>query len=50
VEGCRYRGTRAAKILRLEALPDNPRRAGSDVGPLVLAGDLGAEPERTSKE
>jgi DUF1680 family protein len=32
------------KSLRLEELPDNPRRAAILWGPLVLAGDLGAEP------
>ncbi|MBI1754136.1 MAG: glycoside hydrolase family 127 protein [Acidobacteria bacterium] len=31
------------KKLRLEALPDNPRRAAILWGPLVLAGNLGAE-------
>ena len=31
------------KTLRLEALPDNPRRAAILWGPLVLAGDLGQE-------
>jgi len=31
------------KTLRLEPLPDNPRRAAILWGPLVLAGDLGAE-------
>jgi DUF1680 family protein len=34
------------KSLRLEPLPDNPRRASLLWGPLVLAGDLGPEPER----
>ena len=34
------------KTLRLEPLPDNPRRASILWGPLVLAGDLGPEPER----
>jgi uncharacterized protein len=34
------------KALRLEPLADNPRRAAVMWGPLVLAGDLGAEPER----
>ncbi len=33
------------KTLRLEALPDNPRRVALLWGPLVLAGDLGPEPE-----
>ena len=32
------------KTLRLEPLPDNPRRASLLWGPLVLAGDLGPEP------
>jgi hypothetical protein len=31
------------KTLRLEPLPDNPRRVAMLWGPLVLAGDLGAE-------
>lgn len=34
------------KSLRLEALPDNPRRAAIMWGPLVLAGDLGPERPR----
>ena len=34
------------KTLRLEPLPDNPRRASILWGPVVLAGDLGPEPER----
>ncbi len=34
------------KTLRLEPLADNPRRAAILWGPLVLAGDLGPEPER----
>jgi len=34
------------KKLRLEPTPDNARRAAILWGPLVLAGDLGAEPER----
>jgi len=34
------------KTLRLEPLPDNPRRTAIMWGPLVLAGDLGPEPER----
>ncbi|MGW8266168.1 MAG: beta-L-arabinofuranosidase domain-containing protein [Longimicrobiales bacterium] len=34
------------KGLRLEPTPDNPRRASILWGPLVLAGDLGPEPER----
>ena len=34
------------KALRLEPLPDNPRRAAIMWGPLVLAGDLGPEQRR----
>ena len=34
------------KTLRLEPVPDNPRVAAILWGPLVLAGDLGPEPER----
>jgi uncharacterized protein len=34
------------KSLRLEPLPDNPDRAAILWGPLVLAGDLGAVPQR----
>ena len=34
------------KTLRMEPLPDNPRRAAFLWGPLVLAGDLGPEGER----
>jgi len=34
------------KTLRLEPTPDNPRRAAILWGPLVLAGDLGAEDQR----
>ncbi len=34
------------KTLRLEPTPDDPRRAAILWGPLVLAGDLGPEPER----
>ncbi|MCA1560183.1 MAG: glycoside hydrolase family 127 protein [Acidobacteria bacterium] len=34
------------KALRLESMPDNRRRAAVMWGPLVLAGDLGPEPER----
>jgi hypothetical protein len=34
------------KSLRLEPLPDNPRRAALMWGPLVLGGDLGAETRR----
>src|SRR5688572_2505989 len=34
------------KSLRLEPLPDNPRKAVVMLGPLVLAGDLGAAPRR----
>src|SRR5439155_580943 len=37
------------KTLRIEPLPDNPRRASLMWGPLVLAGDLGPEPERRSQ-
>jgi DUF1680 family protein len=36
------------KSLRLEPLPDNPRRVSILWGPLVLAGDLGPEVERGS--
>ncbi len=36
------------KTLRLEPLPDNQRVAAIMWGPLVLAGDLGPEPERGS--
>jgi DUF1680 family protein len=36
------------KILHEEAMPDNPKRAALMWGPLVLAGDLGPEPERRS--
>jgi uncharacterized protein len=35
------------KALHLEPTPDNPRRVAIMWGPLVLAGDLGAEPPRT---
>ena len=35
------------KSVRLEPTPDNPRRASIMWGPLVLAGDLGPEPQRT---
>src|SRR3954470_19364279 len=35
------------KLLRLEALPDNPHRAAIMWGPLVLAGDLGPEKRRS---
>lgn len=38
------------KSLRLEALPDNPHRASLVWGPLVLAGDLGPEPERVQDQ
>ncbi len=38
------------KQLRLDVLPDNARRAAIMWGPLVLAGDLGPEPERTARE
>ena len=34
------------KRLRVEPLPDNPRRVALMWGPLVLAGDLGPAPER----
>jgi DUF1680 family protein len=34
------------KSLRIETLPDNPRKAVVMLGPLVLAGDLGAAPRR----
>jgi uncharacterized protein len=34
------------KALRLEPTPDNPRRVAILWGPLVLAGNLGPEPER----
>jgi hypothetical protein len=34
------------KTLRIEATPDNPNRVALMWGPLVLAGDLGAERER----
>jgi len=34
------------KTLRLEPVPDNPRRAAIMWGPLVLAGDLGAEDQK----
>jgi hypothetical protein len=34
------------KALRMEPLPDNPRRVALMWGPLVLAGDLGPERER----
>ncbi len=33
------------KTLRLEPIPDNPRRVALMWGPLLLAGDLGPEPE-----
>jgi hypothetical protein len=35
-----------SKALRLERLPDDTRRAAVIWGPLVLAGDLGAQPRR----
>ena len=35
------------KTLRLEAVPDNPRRAAVLWGPLVLAGDLGPHDDKT---
>jgi hypothetical protein len=37
------------KTLRLEPLPDNPRRVAFLWGPLVLAGDLGPEESRRSR-
>jgi hypothetical protein len=37
------------KTLRLEPTPDNPRLAALLWGPLVLAGDLGPEPERGAR-
>jgi len=37
------------KTLRLEPLPDNPRRAAIMWGPLVLAGDLGPENQKELK-
>ena len=37
------------KTLRLEPVPDNPRRAAIMWGPLVLAGDLGPERPRRRK-
>ena len=38
------------RTLRLESVPDNPRRASIMWGPLVLAGDLGPGPERRRSE
>jgi len=38
------------KSLRLEPVPDNPRRAALMWGPLALAGDLGAESQRRGEE
>lgn len=38
------------KALHLEPLPDNPSRVAVMNGPLVLAGDLGALPERMTGE
>lgn len=38
------------KSLRLEAVPDNPRRAAVLWGPLVLAGDLGPHNEQTLRK
>ncbi|MCY4398307.1 MAG: glycoside hydrolase family 127 protein [Gemmatimonadetes bacterium] len=38
------------KSVRLEGLPDNPRRASIMWGPLVLAGDLGPEAARDGDE
>ncbi len=37
------------KALRVDPLPDNPRRAALMWGPLVLAGDLGPEPPRPGR-
>jgi uncharacterized protein len=37
------------KALRLEPTPDNPRRTAILWGPLVLAGDLGPQPERPER-
>ncbi len=37
------------KTLRLEPLPDNPRRVAIMWGPLVLAGDLGPEVQRRGR-
>ncbi|MCX6904030.1 MAG: glycoside hydrolase family 127 protein, partial [Verrucomicrobia bacterium] len=37
------------KTLRLESLPDNPRRVAILWGPLVLAGDLGPEENRRQR-
>jgi hypothetical protein len=37
------------KTLRLEPLPDNPRRVAILWGPLVLAGDLGSEVQRRGR-
>lgn len=36
------------KTLRVERLPDDPRRAAIAWGPLVLAGDLGPQPARSA--
>jgi uncharacterized protein len=36
------------KTLRVDRLPDNPKRAAVLWGPLVLAGDLGAQPRRAT--
>jgi uncharacterized protein len=38
------------KTLRLEPLPDNPRRVAILWGPLVLAGDLGEEPAEEGRD
>jgi hypothetical protein len=38
------------KSLRLEPVPDDPRRVAILWGPLVLAGDLGPEPQRGSRD
>jgi hypothetical protein len=37
------------KAVRVDPLPDNPRRAAIMWGPLVLAGDLGPEPPRPGR-
>jgi len=41
---------RLPKSLHLDPLPDNPRRAAIEWGPLVLAGDLGPQPQRGGGE
>jgi DUF1680 family protein len=38
------------KTLRIEPLPDNPKRVAVMWGPLVLAGDLGPAQERTRRD